>query len=94
MVGSGVGKRNGRLLFVCKRGYAWFVPIESVILEENFDEAATNKTLDQEGEDELSARSVETSNKDNGTEGKLPVKQSWLDAYLLISHWPRPHFES
>ena len=49
--GSGTGKLHGRQLFVCRKDYALFVPIETVISEEDFDEKPVN------------ARSTRTSEK-------------------------------
>ena len=40
--GRGSGKLHGRQVFVCKIGFALFVPIKAVIPEENFDENPVN----------------------------------------------------
>ncbi|XP_078367475.1 ubiquitin carboxyl-terminal hydrolase CYLD-like [Oculina patagonica] len=42
-VGSGTGKRNGQTLFACKRDFAGFVDLETVIPEEDFDENPTEE---------------------------------------------------
>ena len=38
MVGNGTGKLHGKQLFVCRKHFAVFLPIEGVIPEEDFDE--------------------------------------------------------
>ena len=38
MCGSGTGKLKGKQVFVCKRDYASFVDIETVIPEKDFDQ--------------------------------------------------------
>ena len=78
--GSGTGKLHRRQLFCCRKDYALFVPIETVISEEDFDEKPVN------------ARSTRTSEKVENVEvhkgellskslsygacssGKLPLK--------------------
>ena len=42
MDGCGTGKLHGRQLFVCRKDFALFVPIETVIPEEVFDENPVN----------------------------------------------------
>lgn len=38
---AGTGKRKGRQLFHCNNGYAEFAPLETVILEKDFDHKST-----------------------------------------------------
>ena len=52
MIGNGTGKLHGKQVFVCKRNYAVFLPIEAVILEEDFDGNARKVAMEgtsQEG---------------------------------------------
>ena len=69
MKGSGTGKLNGKQLFVCRKNFALFCPIESVIPEEDFlnkhPENATGrrtsekyKIQEQIHQDEVLARSL------------------------------------
>ena len=64
-MGSGCGKRCGSQKFICKRGYAEFVPLKTVILEKDFD-GNPGKAAGQEArgkkkqirEDEMYTRSM------------------------------------
>ena len=68
-MGSGTGKRFGSQKFVCKRDYAAFVPLKTVIPEKDFD-GNTEKAVRQEAqgkreqihEDEMCARSMSCVN--------------------------------
>ena len=40
--GRGTGKLHGRQMFVCRKNFALFVPIEAVVSEEDFDENPVN----------------------------------------------------
>ena len=71
-MGSGTGKRCGSQKFVCKRGYAEFVPLKTVILEKDFD-GNPGKAARQEArgkkkheEDEMYTRSMSCINVPSG----------------------------
>ena len=57
--GCGTGKLRGKQMFVCRRDFALFVPIEAVIPEEDFDENPVN------------ARSTRTSERDENVEEQI-----------------------
>ena len=59
MDGYGTGKHHGRQVFVCRKDCALFVPIETVISEEDFDENPVN------------ARSTRTSEKVENVEEQI-----------------------
>ncbi|KAL9975244.1 hypothetical protein ACROYT_G012380 [Oculina patagonica] len=44
---AGTGKRNGRQVFVCKKDFAEFVALETVVPEQDFDENPTETTRKQ-----------------------------------------------
>ena len=76
--GQGTGKLLGRQLFVCKTGFALFVPIETVILEKDFDvnpviarSTGTSEREEQIRKDEPQAKSI---SYDGWFKGKLPFK--------------------
>ena len=72
-MGSGCGERFGSQKFVCKRDYAAFVPLKTVIPEKDIDgypeKAARQETrgkLEQSHDDEMYARSVSCANVPSG----------------------------
>ena len=71
-MGSGCGKRCGSQKFICKRGYAEFVPLKTVILEKDFDgnpgKAARQETRGKKKheEDEMYTRSMSCVNVPSG----------------------------
>ena len=72
-MGSGCGERFGSLKFLCKRDYAAFVPLKTVIPEKDFDghceKAARQETLgkwEQIHDDEMYARSMSCVNVPSG----------------------------
>ena len=72
-MGSGCGKRFGSQKFVCKRDYAAFVPLKTVIPEKDFDghreKAARQETRgkrEQIHDDEMYARSMSCVNVPSG----------------------------
>ena len=72
-MGSGCGKRFGFQKFVCKRDYAAFVPLKTVIPEKDFDghreKAARQETRgkrEQIHDDEMFARSMSCVNVPSG----------------------------
>ena len=76
--GLGAGKLHGRQMFVCKNGFALFVPIGAVIPEKDFDEShvytrsrRTSEREEQIRKDELLAKSL---SYDANSSGKLPFK--------------------
>ena len=83
MDGRGTGKLHGRQVFVCRKDYALFVPIEAVIPEEDFDENPVNarstrtsvrvveKVEEQIRKDEPPAKSLSYG---ACSSGKLPFK--------------------
>ena len=78
MDGRGTGKLHGRQMFVCRKDFALFVPIEAVIPEEDFDESPVNarSTRTSEGvvenveeqirKDELLAKSLTYGARSSG----------------------------
>ena len=72
-MGSGNGKRSGSQKFVCKRDYAAFVPLTTIIPEKDFD-GYPEKAAKQEAqgkweqihEDEMYARSMSCVNIPSG----------------------------
>ena len=83
MDGRGSGRLHGRQVCVCKTDFAFFVPIEAVIPEEDFDEDPVNarSTRTSEGvenveeqicKDELLAKSLSYG---ACSSGKLPFKK-------------------
>ena len=86
MDGNGTGKLHGKQVFVCKRNFAVFVPIEAVIPEEDFDanpaKALTLRTSEKCNDiqeqilrDEALAKSL---SYDASSSGNLPYKNSQL----------------
>ena len=72
-MGVGCGERLGSLKFVCKRDFAAFVPLETVIPEKDFDDyfgEATGQEAqgkrEQIHEDEMYARSMSCGNLPSG----------------------------
>ena len=81
MEGSGTGKLHGKQLFVCRKNFALFCPIEGVIPEKDFldgnpknvtDQITSEKSKRQEQirKDEMLARSMSYS---GDTTGKVCV---------------------
>ncbi|XP_022797610.1 putative U-box domain-containing protein 53 isoform X2 [Stylophora pistillata] len=73
-LGTGCGKRMGFLKFVCKRDYALFVPVETVIPEKYFDENLEQATgqeaqeqSEQINEEELDVISLDFESVPTGT---------------------------
>lgn len=95
MDGNGTGKLHGKQLFVCRKNFALFCPIESVIPEKDFlDEKPKNitgqrtsekvKIQEQIRSDEILARSMSYS---GNTSGKVYI-------YSLVFLAPKGCFTS
>ena len=73
--GLGTGKLHGRQTFVCREGFALFVPIEAVTPEEDARSTGTSEGVEnvekQIRKDELQAKSLSC---DVSSSGKLPFK--------------------
>ncbi|KAJ7388256.1 hypothetical protein OS493_038923 [Desmophyllum pertusum] len=99
-VGSGTGKRNGRQVFVCKRDFAGFVALETVIPEKDFDENPKETTGNETSEkqdpiqeqikkDESFARSMSYDYGTSSGESVRKVRKTSLvdsaDAKLIMA---------
>ena len=85
--------RGGIQHFVCKKGFGWFVPMEAVVREKDFDagniKEAIEKNVSEEWDDiqeyvckdELLAT---PKNCDGKTSGKIPLERPYLVLVAFI----------
>ena len=60
---GGCGRRNGRRLFSCEEGFSLFIPVESVMLEREFDAEpeAPETPEEEESSEEFDSQSDDDS---------------------------------